>query len=91
MKNGRQILWACVIPLILAVVCLFISNFVWKIGMNECKDKISFGDLSCASNNTQFIYDCSVYSIYGLVLLSIMSPCILELRARPAKQTKIFD
>ena len=92
MRFNRQILIAFLVPLILAGISRYLLDLMWKVGREECKKGIDFfGDLSCASVNTQFIYDFLFGSIYVFVLLSIFLPLFLLFRLHPITQTKIFD
>ena len=94
MRLNRQILIAFLIPLILAGISRYLLDLVWKVGREECKKGIDFfGGISCASQNTQFIYDFLFGSIYVFVGLSIFLPLFLLFRTRPQPvvQTKIFD
>ncbi len=92
MRFNRQILIAFLIPLMLAGISRYLLDLMWRIGREECKKGIDFfGDLSCASVNTQFIYEFLFDSIYVFVLMSIFLPLFLLFRLRPVTQTKIFD
>ncbi|MCY7347904.1 MAG: hypothetical protein LH614_17030 [Pyrinomonadaceae bacterium] len=91
-SSDKQILMAFLIPLMLAGVSLYIFNFMWKVGREECGRAIDFfGDIECASTNIQFLYEFFGYLTWGFVLLSIILPCVLDIRRQPVEQIRIFD
>jgi len=92
MKNIWRILLALLIPLNLAMVCIYI-NYLLTDGFKYSGNYGlgCYGLLDCASDLRMFFSILLRYSTIGLILLSFFLPVIVILRNRSVKQTKLFD
>jgi len=103
-KDTKTLMWAFVIPLIMAGNCIFLQMYLEYESRKQCPEgsKISFSisgdsygilqyDLRCADAIYQWVYIISGVMIYIFIGLSIALPGILYLRRRSVRQAKLFE
>ncbi len=92
MKNIWRILLALLIPLNLAMICVYVNYLLMREYKPSGRYGLScYGLLDCASEPRMLISFLLGYSTIGLILLSFFLPIIVILRNRSVKPTKLFD
>ena len=92
MNSIWRILLALLVPLNLAMVCIYANYSLMRGYESSNKYSLScYGFFDCASEPKMFFSYLLGYLTIGFILLSFFLPIIVILRNRPEKQTKLFD
>lgn len=88
MKNIKRILLTFIIPLILAIICNEVADYLMS-GKSDCNVLDCMGcqpnQLPCADQKTLLYRDIFMYCSLGLFLLAFVTPIIVILRNKPQR------
>jgi hypothetical protein len=91
MNNIWRILFALLIPLNLAMVCIY-ADYLLMHGYKNCDFCFAcYAPLGCVGELREFLSELLGYLTIGLILLSIFLPIIILLRNKSVEQAKLFE